>query len=332
MEFQEIDFIEHIEAYLTVNKTVYESLTVDDLKNVRIPLSQLKEGKGFRKLLSLSLIDYLDLEIAPQSKDVNAIVQFIDVLHNSSLLIDDIEDNSLMRRGEQCAHIKYGTALTINCGTYGIFECIDELIGYMDDEQQSKIFTDKKKYSILKSLNYEIMHLHIGQGLEIFWRDVALIVPEFDNYLKMIRLKTSGMLRILGILFIEFFDVNDENKKDSIMRLMDYIGILYQLRDDYLNIVAESPTDIHEGKFSFPILLGINKELKENDNKSLIYDIVTNKVKNPDDVKTVLAKLDEYGIPNSCMKIINELIDHIISTFEPKEESALAYLLKKIKL
>ena len=332
IEFEEVDMIQHIDNYLTSNKSVYESLTTQDIADIRLPLSNLNNGKGFRQLLLLSLVEYVNLEIAPQSKHIKAILDFIDILHNSSLLIDDIEDNSLERRGEKCAYIQYGTALTLNCGTYGIFEGLDGLIEYMDYDHQSGFFTDSKKYNILKSLNNEIMHLHIGQGLEIFWRDISLKVPDFDNYLKMIRLKTSGMLRILALLFIEFFDIKEEEKKKNIMRLMDYIGISYQIRDDYLNIIAKNSTDIHEGKFSFPILLGINKELKENDNRSVIYDIVTKKHKLDKDLETVLTRLKEYGFLDGSVTIINGLIDQIISIFELKEESALKYLLQKIKI
>lgn len=327
-----MDLTDKIDQYLINNENIRDILSPQDVADIRLPLSNLNNGKGFRQLLLLSLVTYMELDIEPQSKEVGAIMEFINILHNSSLLIDDIEDSSLERRGEKCAYIQYGTALTLNCGTYGIFEGIDSLVKYMDDEEQSEVFTDSKKYNILKKLNNEIMYLHIGQGLEIFWRDISLKVPDLFEYIKMIRLKTSGMLRILAVLFLEFFEVHDEQKRQNIMRLMEYIGVLYQIRDDYLNIIADNSTDIHEGKFSFPVLLAINKELKDNEGKSVVYNIVTKKHKLDKDIGIVMEILKKYDVLDTTVNVINSLIDQIIVSFDLKKESALVYLLQKIRI
>ncbi|KAL6931446.1 uncharacterized protein HGUI_03001 [Hanseniaspora guilliermondii] len=332
MDLGNINLVEKIDQYLLNNENIYETISSQDVSDIRLPLSNLNNGKGFRQLLLLSLATYMDLNIEPQSKEIVAIMEFINILHNSSLLIDDIEDNSLERRGEKCAYIQYGTALTLNCGTYGIFEAIDRLVEYMDSEEQSTVFTGNKKYNILKKLNNEIMYLHIGQGLEIFWRDISLKVPDFLEYLKMIRLKTSGMLRILAVLFLEFFEVNDEQKKKNVMKLMEYIGVLYQIRDDYLNIIADNSTDIHEGKFSFPILIAINKELNDHEGKSVVYNIVTKKHKLDKDIEIVMESLKKYDVLNITVDVINNLIDQIIVSFDLTKGSALVYLLQKIRI
>jgi len=54
-----------------------------------------------------------------------AIKEIISMLHNGSLLIDDIEDKSLMRRGRPVAHKIYGEASVINCGNYVYFQAMD---------------------------------------------------------------------------------------------------------------------------------------------------------------------------------------------------------------
>lgn len=45
----------------------------------------------------------------------------VEMLHNASLLIDDIEDNSKLRRGAPVAHSIYGIPLTINAANYVYF-------------------------------------------------------------------------------------------------------------------------------------------------------------------------------------------------------------------
>jgi len=59
---------------------------------------------------------------------------------------------------------------------------------------------------------------------------------------------------------------------------------------------------------------------------------VTKKHKLDKDLETVLTRLKEYGFLDGSVTIINGLIDQIISIFELKEESALKYLLQKIKI
>ncbi|EER31078.1 hypothetical protein CTRG_05530 [Candida tropicalis MYA-3404] len=59
---------------------------------------------------------------------LHKISDIISVFHNSSLLIDDIEDDSQMRRGLPVAHIEYGIPLTINCGNMMYFVAVQKAI------------------------------------------------------------------------------------------------------------------------------------------------------------------------------------------------------------
>ena len=51
----------------------------------------------------------------------------MNVLHNASLVIDDIEDSSLLRRNKDCAHIVYGVPLSLNAGYLTIFKILNEM-------------------------------------------------------------------------------------------------------------------------------------------------------------------------------------------------------------
>ena len=74
-------------------------------------------GKDIRGLLIDSFQKWLSI---PEEKLV-AIKEIIASLHNASLLVDDIEDNSKVRRGNPVAHSIYGIAQTINCANYVYF-------------------------------------------------------------------------------------------------------------------------------------------------------------------------------------------------------------------
>lgn len=47
-----------------------------------------------------------------------------EIIHNGSLIVDDLEDGSLMRRGDKCIHLKYGQDIAVNTGTFMYFHSI----------------------------------------------------------------------------------------------------------------------------------------------------------------------------------------------------------------
>jgi len=54
------------------------------------------------------------------------IKQIVGFLHNASLLIDDIEDDSKLRRGKPVAHMVYGVPQTLNCANYVYFLAMEK--------------------------------------------------------------------------------------------------------------------------------------------------------------------------------------------------------------
>jgi geranylgeranyl diphosphate synthase type 3 len=86
--------------------------------------------------------------------------------------IDDIEDDSSLRRGAPVAHHIYGMAQTINCANYVYFLAMQEL---------QKL----SNFKLLTIFSEEILNLHRGQGIELFWRD-SITCPTEDEFINMI--------------------------------------------------------------------------------------------------------------------------------------------------
>ena len=110
--------------------------------------------------------------------------------------IDDIEDNSILRRGIPVAHSIYGVASTINSANYVLFLALEkvQLLGHPD---ATKVYTE------------QLLELHRGQGMELYWRDNFLCPEEADYKLMTIR-KTGGLFMLAIRLMLLFSD----NKKD----------------------------------------------------------------------------------------------------------------------
>jgi len=177
---------------------------------------------------------------------VEAISHIVQMLHTASLLIDDIEDNSTLRRGIPTAHLVYGVPWAINCGNYVYFKAMEEC---------TKLGSVEATQHFLS----EMIKLHHGQGFEIYWRD-SNICPTEEEYIRMVQDKTGGLFRLAIKLMSSF--AND--KCEDFVPLVTKMGLYFQIRDDYMNIASAEYgakkgycEDLTEGKFSFPIIHAI---------------------------------------------------------------------------
>jgi geranylgeranyl diphosphate synthase type 3 len=127
----------------------------------------------------------------------------------------------------------------------------------------------------------ELINLHRGQGMDLFWRD-SLTCPTEEEYVEMVNNKTGGLLR-LAVKLMQACSSSDMYSPlpytklttcSDYVPLVNLIGILFQIRDDYQNLQDTQYTnnkglceDITEGKFSFPIIHAI---LSRPDDRQLI--------------------------------------------------------------
>ena len=255
-------------------------------------------------------------------------------LHNASLVIDDIEDNSAMRRGMKTSHLVYGVAGSLNSANYSYFLALQELIDFEKNNSLQGSTNHARLGEVTQIFNEELINLHRGQGLDIYWRDYRdkqdlSTIPSTTDYMNMVKNKTGGLFRLMIRLMdcYSSFSVEEAFKKertDSILRLCDYLGIIYQIRDDYLNLISDSAVasnkgdfaeDITEGKFSFPVVLGIHQELKESPGSSRVYEILLQKTTDVALKKEMLSLLETFDIFSATKKVIQELGNTVIKTY-----------------
>ncbi|KAH6631122.1 geranylgeranyl pyrophosphate synthetase [Chaetomium sp. MPI-SDFR-AT-0129] len=198
-------------------------------------------GKDFRSALVKAFDAWL--EVPPESLAI--ITRVISMLHTASLLVDDVEDNSQLRRGLPVAHSIFGTAQTINSSNY-IYFCALQELQKLRNPKAVTIFTE------------ELLHLHRGQGMDLFWRD-TLTCPTEDDYLEMVGNKTGGLFR----LGIKLMQAESRSLVDCVP-LVNVIGLVFQIADDYRNLSSTEYAankgmceDLTEGKFSFPVIHSI---------------------------------------------------------------------------
>ncbi|CAF4203477.1 unnamed protein product, partial [Adineta steineri] len=191
------------------------------------PYDYLKSvpGKNFRT----KLIHAFNYWLKASDEKLILIDDIIDKLHNASLLIDDIEDGSLIRRGAAAAHTVYGIPLTINTA---------ELVCFLTIQSASKL--DHPCVGAI--LVDHLVELHKGQGLDIWWRDNH-VCPSEDEYCQMITGKSGGLFHLAIELLRLFSPMKSDMKKNEIIDdLCQALTFLFQIRDDYCNLISEEYT------------------------------------------------------------------------------------------
>ena len=179
----------------------------------------------------------------------------VELLHNFSLIHDDIEDNSELRRGRPTVWKIWGIPLTINAGD-ALFTLANLAIFDISDPE---ICVQAARIMLEAGL-----HLTQGQHLDISYEN-AQQLSEAD-YWPMIRGKTAALLAACTELGALTGGAGPEIR-DHYRHFGEYLGLAFQVYDDYLGIWGEpamtgksTASDLVSGKKSLPVLYGLGKQ------------------------------------------------------------------------
>ncbi|TFY71233.1 hypothetical protein EVG20_g1772 [Dentipellis fragilis] len=241
-------------------------------------------GKEIRAEMIAAFNNWLNVP-APKLQLISRVVS---MLHNASLLVDDIEDDSQLRRGQPVAHKIYGVPQTINTANYVYFLAYKELFALRSSAVSSATVvktgagpatgeshtaaSEERLYSDVdldRIVTNELLNLHRGQGLELLWRD-SLSCPTEEEYIGMVNNKTGGLFRVAVKLMMACATTNSTVRvrpDRDYVPLVNLIGVYFQIRDDYMNLQSNQyatnkgfAEDLTEGKFSFPIVHAVRAD------------------------------------------------------------------------
>lgn len=287
-----------------INKLLNEYKKKGMQKELDKPFTYIQElpGKNIRSRLTVAFNHWMDIPL----KMVKEIGEIVQMLHNASLMIDDIEDNSCLRRGFPVAHSVYGVASTLNTANYVFFLALErcQRLGHTN---AVTIYTE------------QMLELHRGQGMEIYWRE-QFICPTESEYKLMVMRKTGGLF-MLGVGLMQLFSDGDKD----FTKLTAILGLYFQIRDDYINLTSKEYSatksyceDLTEGKFSFPILHAINN--KKNDQE--ISAILKQRTEDVALKRRCVELLEEAGSFEYTRNVLNKLHEEAraeISKLGPNE-------------
>lgn len=274
----------------------------------------------------------------------------IEALHAATLVIDDIQDRSNLRRGEPTFHVVHGEAVAISIGL--------QLLYGATQAAKSLPNGERIQQHIVSFIN----ELAIGQAKDVLWhRDAALTISQ--KAFERMCLEKTAKLFVLAIRIAEEMaghSIKQKAVKEAMKvvranvsaarsyfpdtereaeEILETIGVVYQLADDVANITTEIGKDlgedIRERKITAVVLAayrsgkpGVRKHLTELYRKRSVTDT---------EVRSTIRLLEASGSVAAVQKRVGELLEHccdqlVACSLRKREQdllSALALLASK---
>lgn len=231
----------------------FEAVADTDLAAAYTPAQALLQdgGKRWRPLLAVLCSRLLGHEV---NETVLSLSTLPELVHNGTLMVDDIEDGAVLRRGAPCAHIQFGIDTAVNSGNLLYF-----LPTVLIDNAN---LNESQKLKIYQIYAYYMRRVHFGQALDIEWHKSDRI-PEEAAYLQMCRLKTGSLAAMAAEIGL-FLGGGTPEQLNIISTVAENIGIVFQIADDITNLRTGNKgknrgDDIVEGKKSLPVIFYCRK-------------------------------------------------------------------------
>lgn len=219
----------------------------------------------------------------------------IELLHNSLLIHDDIEDESDERRGAPTLHRLHGMPLALNAGSALSLMSLYPLLG-------SSTLPPGVTSRVLQETMRVGQESAEGQALELGWcRDNRLDLVESD-YLELVLKKTCWLATIHPLRIGALLALGESADLDRFVCFGFFLGAAFQIHDDVLNLIGDAKQygkelagDLWEGKRTL-ILTELLRECSATERDELAHFFgLARSAKTRQQVERVLGMMHRYG-------------------------------------
>ena len=265
-------------------------------------------GKAWRSYILLACCD----AVGGDSQRLLDWLALPELMHVGSLIVDDVEDGSLIRRGGPAAHVQFGTALAINAGSACYF--LPHLF------LQTSDVDDARKLRIYELYMEGVRAAHTGQALDLSgFRDVMPRVvsegagEELHRRVRAVhRLKSAAPASCLaraGALL----GGGTEQQIAALGAFVEAVGVAFQVVDDVLNITGfendlkTRGEDLRHGKITMPVAVAM--ERLDLSGRTELWDILRDEARPAERVDRAVELLGESGALDACRAEAEGLIE-----------------------
>ncbi len=300
--------MQNIEAYQKSFISTLEDFAIEkEPKNLYDPVNYILKlgGKRLRPVLTLMTAEIFDGE----AKEAMSAALSVEVFHNFSLVHDDIMDDAPLRRGKSTVHEKWDLNTGILSGDAML------ILAY----QLFENYEPKTFQALAKLFSKTALEVCEGQQYDIDFEtrnDVTI-----SEYLKMIEYKTAvlvGAAMKMGAIVAQAALEDQE----AIYDFGRYLGIAFQLQDDYLDAFGNPETfgkqvggDILENKKTYLYLKTL--ELGSNEDKEVFLSLMQVKPSSKEDkVKAVKTFFESTGASEATQNAVKDYTEKAFNVLE----------------
>ncbi|NND96221.1 MAG: hypothetical protein HKN47_02695 [Pirellulaceae bacterium] len=215
-----------------------------------------RSGKRWRPVFGLLMLEALGVDSKPYQ---DLICNMSELIHTGALIIDDIEDQSELRRGQPCVHLRYGVDVALNAGNLLYFLPALSLLEHpkLTPEVRLRLHAIRER---------TMMSAHGGQNVDIYWsrkmnsdRLAQWLRDDLDDrILQMYAMKTGAGVMGLAEFAAVIADADSQTTTACIDFARDF-AVAFQIVDDVHNFSTSKRwtkvcgEDLANGKLTFVV-------------------------------------------------------------------------------
>ena len=278
-------------------------------------------GKRIRPLLTLGSAKLCGYKNG--NRDVN-LAACVELIHNATLLHDDVIDNSDLRRGIKTSNTIWGNQSSILVGDYLLSRCFEMMV---EDGSQE----------ILKLLSSTSSKIAQGEVLQLEYKGEIDILEE--TYFDIINSKTAALFAAATKVGACIANKN-KKEKNALESYGRNLGIAFQITDDALDYYStktifgkEIGKDFFEGKVTLPIIFLCQKA--NSNEKIFLEKIFGKKNRSKQELIETQKLIEKYNSINSCFERAEHFVNisyNALNIFNPSNEKTVLQNLSSFSL
>ena len=276
-----------------------------------------KRGRPQLAMIASQLFGGKDEEVLPAALA-------LEVFHNFTLLHDDVMDKADVRRGRPTVHIKWNENTAILSGDQMLIEAYKLLSGVPAD----------KLPKVMQLFNKMATEICEGQQYDVDFESQEHVTIE--EYLKMIRLKTSVLLAN-ALQTGAYIAGADEQAQEALYQFGIHIGLAFQIQDDILDVWGNPETfgkavggDISCNKKTFVYLEAMRRlgdEAKGNELQQWYSQVLED---NTEKIAAVKEIFEQLGVRAVCEKVVEDYTQKALDILDKLPQNQATEQLRKL--
>ena len=278
-------------------------------------------GKRIRPLLTLGSAKLCGY--ANGNRDVN-LAACVELIHNATLLHDDVIDNSDLRRGIKTSNTIWGNQSSILVGDYLLSRCFEMMV---EDGSQE----------ILKLLSSTSSKIAQGEVLQLEYKGEIDILDE--TYFDIINSKTATLFAAATRVGACITNKN-KKEKDALESYGRNLGLAFQIADDALDYYStktifgkEIGKDFYEGKVTLPIIFLCQKANSKE--KIFLEKIFKKRNRSKLEFNETQNLIKKYNSIDACFRRAEHFVNisyNALNIFSPSNEKTILQNLTSFSL